>query len=330
MAEDKVTVMSAMWFLPLLALFISWLVLTMLLRRDALLPMDHPNERSLHVHPTPRIGGLGVMAGLAVCTLLLRPEGVLVLTLAALGLCALSLLDDLGGLSVRVRFAGHFLAAGITLFALPGLPGWAGWLALFALVWMTNLYNFMDGSDGLAGGMALFGFSSYGVAAWIGGAESFALLAWGIAAAAAGFLRFNFPPARVFMGDAGSIPLGFLAAALGLAGWLEGLWPLAFPLLVFSPFIADASLTLLRRLFRGEKIWHAHRSHYYQRLVRMGWSHRRLAIAEYGVMAFAGLSGLVLVIRPDWQLAMGSLWAAVYLVLAVIIDHRWKESGLAY
>jgi len=292
--------------------------------------MDHPNERSLHVRPTPRIGGLGVMVGVVICALFLPPDDALILLAVALGLCALSLLDDLGGLSVRVRFAGHFLAAGVTLYVLPDLPGWAWWLALLALVWMTNLYNFMDGSDGLAGGMALFGFASYGAAAWMGGAESFALLAWVIAAAAAGFLRFNFPPARVFMGDAGSIPLGYLAAALGLAGWGAGLWPWAFPVLVFSPFIVDAGLTLARRGIAGEKVWQAHRSHYYQRLVRMGWSHRRLAIAEYGVMAFAGLSGVALVIRPDWQLEIALVWAAIYLVLAVVIDRRWKESGLAY
>jgi UDP-N-acetylmuramyl pentapeptide phosphotransferase/UDP-N-acetylglucosamine-1-phosphate transferase len=322
--------MFAMRFLPLLALVISGFVLTMLLRREAFLPMDHPNERSLHVRPTPRIGGLGIMAGLAICTLLLRPEGVFVLTLVALALCVLSLLDDLRGLSVRIRFAGHFLAAGVTLFVLPDVPDWAWWLALFALVWMTNLYNFMDGSDGLAGGMALFGFASYGVAAWVGGAESFALLAWVIAAAAAGFLRFNFPPARIFMGDAGSIPLGYLAAALGLAGWGEGLWTLAFPVLVFSPFIVDAGLTLMRRGIAGEKVWQAHRSHYYQRLVRMGWSHHRLAFAEYGVMAFASISGIALVIRPDWQLEMILVWVAIYLVLAIIIDRRWKESGLVY
>ncbi|MDP2786964.1 MAG: glycosyltransferase family 4 protein [Pseudomonadota bacterium] len=322
--------MSELWFLPPLALVVCWLTLILLLRRETVLPMDHPNERSLHVRPTPRIGGLGIMAGLAICTLFLRPDGVLVLMLVALGLCALSLLDDLRGLSVRVRFAGHFIAAGAALYVLPDLPGWAWWLALPALVWMTNLYNFMDGSDGLAGGMALFGFASYGAAAWLGGAESLAVLAWVIAAASAGFLLFNFPPARVFMGDAGSIPLGYLAAALGLAGWAEGLWPIAFPVLVFSPFIVDASATLLRRLSRGEKIWQAHRSHYYQRLVRMGWSHRRLALAEYVVMAVAGVSGLAVASHPDWQPGIVLAWAVFYLFLAVVIDRRWKESGLAY
>jgi UDP-GlcNAc:undecaprenyl-phosphate GlcNAc-1-phosphate transferase len=321
--------LSAILFLPLLALVISWFVLSMLLRREALLPMDHPNQRSLHVRPTPRVGGLGIMVGVVVCALFLPPDVALVLLAVALGLCALSLLDDLGGLSVRVRFAGHFLAAGVALYVLPDLPGWAWWLALLALVWMTNLYNFMDGSDGLAGGMALFGFASYGAAAWMGGAESFALLAWVIAAAAAGFLRFNFPPARVFMGDAGSIPLGYLAAALGLAGWGAGLWSWAFPVLVFSPFIVDAGLTLTRRGIAGEKVWQAHRSHYYQRLVLMGWSHRRLALVEYGLMAAVGVSGLFILRQPDWQVSVLFSWVVFYSFVAVVIDRRWKDFSRA-
>ena len=321
--------MSGMWFLPLFALIVSWFVVKLLLRRASMLPLDHPNERSLHQHPTPRIGGLGIMAGLAICSLFLRPDDVFVLAVLAVGLSALSLLDDMRGLSVRVRFASHVLAAAVTVYALPEMPVWVSWLAVPAIVWMTNLYNFMDGSDGLAGGMALFGFVSFGAAAWLGGAESFALLAWIIAAAAAGFLVFNFPPARVFMGDAGSIPLGYLAAALGLAGWAAGMWPIAFPLLVFSPFIVDASVTLVRRLLRGEKIWQAHRSHYYQRLVRMGWSHRRLALFEYGVMAAAGISGLVLLQYPLMQSVVLLVWGMFYLALAIVIDRRWKESGLA-
>jgi UDP-N-acetylmuramyl pentapeptide phosphotransferase/UDP-N-acetylglucosamine-1-phosphate transferase len=322
--------MSVMWLLPFVAWFVCWLVLKLLLRRESMLPLDHPNERSLHLRPTPRIGGLGIMAGVVLCGLILRPDDVFALVSVALGLAMLSLLDDMRGLSVRIRFVGHFLAAAATVYALSEMPLWIGWLAVPALVWMTNLYNFMDGSDGLAGGMALFGFASYGAAAWFGGAESSALLAWVVAAAAGGFLLFNFPPARVFMGDVGSIPLGFLAGAMGLAGWTTNMWPIAFPLLVFSPFIVDASMTLTRRLLRGEKIWRAHHSHYYQRLVRMGWSHRRLALAEYAVMATTGISGLALLRHPEWQMAIVLIWVVVYSVMAVLIERRWKESGLAY
>ncbi len=127
----------------------------------------------------------------------------------------------------------------------------AGALAALCIAWMANLYNFMDGSDGLAGGMALIGFSFYGVAAAAAGSTPFALLNFSIAAAAAAFLVFNFHPARIFMGDAGSVPLGFLAAALGILGWLRNDWTWWFPLLVFSPFIIDASVTLARRHLRA-------------------------------------------------------------------------------
>src|SRR6476659_1011719 len=111
-----------------------------------------------------------------------------------------------------------------------------------------------------------------------------------VAAAAAAFLLFNFHPARIFMGDAGAIPLGFLAATLGVTGWINGLWPLWLPVLVFSPFIADASVTLAKRALRGEKIWQAHREHYYQRVVRAGFGHRNMALLGYILMFAAGIS----------------------------------------
>src|SRR4030095_6825063 len=137
---------------------------------------------------------------------------------------------------------------------------------------------------GLAGGMAVIGFGTYGLAAWLAGSSEFALLAWSIAAASAAFLLFNFPPARVFMGDAGSIPLGFLCGALGAYGIANEAWPAWFPLLVFSPFSVDASVAIARRVLRGERFWIAHRSHYYQRLVLSGWGRRRLAGWSYALM----------------------------------------------
>jgi UDP-N-acetylmuramyl pentapeptide phosphotransferase/UDP-N-acetylglucosamine-1-phosphate transferase len=194
---------------------------------------------------------------------------------------------------------------------------------VLALGWMTNLYNFMDGSNGLAGGQALFGFAALG---WAAGDTPLAWTAWACVGAASGFLIFNFDPARVFMGDAGSIVLGFLAGALGLAGWQQGLWPLWFPLLAFSPFVVDATVTLLRRGLRGEKVWQAHREHYYQRLVRMGWSHRRTALAEYALMAAVALSALALRSAPPlMQIAGLVLWAVLFLLLMVQVDFRWRR-----
>jgi UDP-N-acetylmuramyl pentapeptide phosphotransferase/UDP-N-acetylglucosamine-1-phosphate transferase len=195
---------------------------------------------------------------------------------------------------------------------------------VLAIAWTANLYNFMDGSDGLAGGMTLIGFGAYAIAALSGGAAPLAGLCAAIAAAAAAFLAFNWHPARLFLGDVGSVPLGFLAGALGLAGWSQGLWPLWFPVLVFAPFMGDATLTLLKRALRRERVWEAHRDHYYQRLVRMGFGHRRTAGVEYAAML--GCAGLALLVfrEPPVVQAIALAFAAVALAgAAVWVDLRW-------
>jgi UDP-N-acetylmuramyl pentapeptide phosphotransferase/UDP-N-acetylglucosamine-1-phosphate transferase len=190
---------------------------------------------------------------------------------------------------------------------------------------MTNLYNFMDGADGLAGGMAVFGFGTYAIAAWSGGDAAFCYMNLSVAAAAAAFLWFNFPPARMFMGDAGSVPLGFLAAAFGLSGWQAGLWPLWFPPVVFAPFVLDATVTLVRRALRREKLWQAHRTHYYQRQVLMGWSHLQLVAFAYVMMLLSALAALgARVAPPAGQIAVLAALGAAYLVAGLSIDLRWR------
>ena len=300
--------------------------LSLLIKRVSRLPVDLPNDRSLHQVPTPRIGGLGILAGLAVSCVLLRAQWLLELALPSIGLAAVSLMDDYFSLSARVRLFMHVIAV-IAFLTLAGLSGLAtSIIVFFSLVWMTNLYNFMDGADGLAGGMALFGFGAYGLAAWLGGSPDLALICWAVSAAALGFLLFNFPPARVFMGDAGSIPLGFLAGALGALGWQQRIWPAWFPVLVFSPFIADATVTLIRRGMRGEKIWQAHKSHYYQRLVRLGLSHRQLALSEYALMIAVAASAVwISSNQPDQAMPLLASWALVYLLIGLSIDWRWRR-----
>lgn len=323
--------MSAALFSPLLAFITAFVVLRLLLRhRIARVIVDQPNERSLHQAPLPRVGGLAMMAGIAIGWGVLGTAGW-ALTLAALVLIVLSLLDDWRGLPVVVRFSVQGLVAAFYLWA--AAPQISTWLPLLgawlAMVWMTNLYNFMDGSDGLAGGMTLFGFGAYAVAAWLGGAQSLALLSACVAAAAAAFLIFNFHPAKVFMGDAGSIPLGFLAAALGLSGVLQGVWPGWFPVLVFAPFVVDATVTLFKRLLRGEKIWHAHRSHYYQRLVQMGWGHRGTALMEYGLMMLTGACAIWALWQvPLMQSITQVVTGVVYLILMLWIDRCWASHGV--
>ncbi len=312
------------WWPPLAAFLACWLVLSGLLRRGRL-PMDHPNERSLHATPTPRIGGLGIMAGVLVAAVWLANATLLPVMLAAFALAALSVLDDVRGLPVALRFLAHFVAAVACLLVL-GLTGWALLGGTLAVVWMTNLYNFMDGSDGLAGGMAAIGFGALALAAWLGDAPGLAAFCAAIAAAALAFLRFNFPPARVFMGDAGSIPLGFLAASLGILGALQDVWPWLFPLLVFSPFIVDASVTLARRGLRGEKIWRAHRSHYYQRVVLLGASHRQLALAAYALMLAMAVLAFALRAFPQHAAWVLIISGAIYLMIFLGVDFRWRRT----
>ena len=301
-------------------------LLSVLIRRTSRLPFDLPNDRSLHEIPTPRIGGLGILFGIITWFALFGPRGMLAIALPTLGLAVISLMDDYFGLRARVRLPIHMIAA-VAFIWLMGISDWVVVLsAFFLIVWMTNLYNFMDGTDGLAGGMALFGFGAYGFAAWHAGMPDMAWMNWAIAAAALGFLIFNFPPARVFMGDAGSIPLGFLAGALGVSGWEQKIWPAWFPVLVFSPFLVDATVTVMRRGLRGERIWQAHKSHYYQRLVRLGYSHRQLALREYGLMAAVGASALwVLLSGFEFGGLLLMLWAIVYLLIGVKVDARWRR-----
>ena len=308
-------------FSPLIAAIVT-LLLALILRKHGKI-QDIPNERSLHKVPVPRTGGIALMAGILAGWLFLSWAWWMVLPV--LGLFVMSLLDDMRGLTPGVRLAGHFVAAGIVLFG-SGIS-W-GWMlpVLLYIVWMTNLYNFMDGSDGLAGGMALAGFGFYGIAAGTSGNEAFALLCFTIAAAASGFLYHNFHPARIFMGDAGSIPLGFMAAAFGIRGWQLDLWPFWYPLLVFSPFIVDASVTLFKRARNREKLSDAHRSHYYQRLVQMGWGHRNTALVEYALMLAVGLSALLaLGLKFSGQLELLGVWLLLYAGLCMWIDKRWRQ-----
>ena len=315
---------------PLLAGIVSVVTMAVLLRSRSL-PLDKPNERSLHVVPVPRTGGIAIVAGLIAAALWLRASPVL--WVPAVALAFASYFDDRHALPAAVRLAMHFVAAGIFLWLDAGSSAAALLVVLWlGIAWTTNLYNFMDGSDGLAGGMAVIGFGTYALAAWLGGNREFELLAWSIAAAAAGFLIFNFPPAKIFMGDVGSIPLGFLAGAFGVAGWQRELWPLWFPLVVFAPFIIDASMTLARRILRGERVWEAHRQHYYQRLILSGWSHRRTAVSEYGLMLLCGAAALIgLQQPPAGQLALVIAVALAFAAAMWAIDRRWKRfSGTAH
>ena len=292
------------------------------------LATDIPNDRSLHTRPIPRVGGWGIVPTAAILIGAAAPRLWLPALLAVL-LAALSQIDDRRGLPARVRFGGHVAAVVALLVAYPtDVPWWALTAIGFLLVWLVNLYNFMDGSDGLAGGMALFGFGGYSLVSLTSAHPdlTLAMACASVAGAAAGFLLFNFHPARIFLGDAGSIPLGFLAGALGYWGWRNDVWPIWFPAVVFSPFIGDASVTLLKRMVRGEKFWQAHREHYYQRMVQSGLGHASTARIWYlfmvaGIMVAKWAVGYAAV--QQWLLVV--IWAIVLVVAGVCVDLRWRR-----
>jgi len=246
----------------------------------------------------PRTGGIAVLLGTAAAFGFGASELWLPLGLALM-LAIVSFVDDVKSLPVAARLAAHLAAAGVLVwYLLSPIYLWQAALLVLGIAWLTNLYNFMDGSDGLAAGMTVIGFAAYAVAATLADEPELATTCLCIAAASGAFLIFNFHPARIFLGDVGSIPLGFLAAALGIVGWRDEAWPLWFPLAVFAPFIADATLTLARRLSRRERVWQAHRDHYYQRMVRGGLGHRGTAYVAYALMALCAGAALAAMPRP--------------------------------
>jgi UDP-N-acetylmuramyl pentapeptide phosphotransferase/UDP-N-acetylglucosamine-1-phosphate transferase len=289
---------------------------------------DRPNERSLHESPRARVGGIGLMAA-AVPVALFASGAALAWPLAlACALAVVSFFDDRRSLPIGARLVAHLACAVfVAQWACAGCGCIAIAIAVLAVAWMTNLFNFMDGADGLAGGMGLIGFGTLAVAAY-GHDDATAWTCAALASACAGFLVHNFPPARVFMGDAGSIPLGFLAGALGVHGAANGTWPAWLPILAFGPFILDASITLARRVLSGEAFWRAHRKHAYQRLVLAGWSHRRLALAAYAVMLLSSACAL-------WVARAGGVersvilcgWAAMMLLLFVTLERRLRRAA---
>jgi UDP-N-acetylmuramyl pentapeptide phosphotransferase/UDP-N-acetylglucosamine-1-phosphate transferase len=290
---------------------------------------DRPNERSLHADPRRRVGGIGLVLG--ALPIAASGDPVLDIFLAcAAALAVVSFLDDFRSLPIQVRLPAHLSAASVAVLAMgsPHLGALHAIVAILFIAWMTNLFNFMDGADGLAGGMAAIGFAAFAAGAAREGAVPLALACSAFASASVGFLIHNFPPARVFMGDAGSIPVGFLAGCFGTYGVTTGVWPVWFPLLVFSPFIVDATFTLIRRALRREPVWRAHRSHLYQRLVLAGWTHRRLAMFAYALMAAVALSALASErVEPMVQCGIITAWVVAYLLLLGASGRFLRRAG---
>ncbi len=282
--------------------------------------LDIPNARSSHVRPTPRGGGvlivlvtlIGMLMSQFISPFMSWP--VLGVIIFGSGLIAVvSWIDDLRSLPNRIRFAVHFLAALIGIVAvgywrevtLPLIGTiYLGWLGLpLTLIWivgLTNAYNFMDGIDGIAGSQAVIGGIGWVLLGGLSGQPVVMILGLLVASSSLGFLAFNWPPAKIFMGDVGSAFLGYTFALLPLlsaSGRLPWSGALLSGFLLVWPFITDAALTFIRRLLHGEPVFQAHRSHIYQRLVIAGHSHKTVTLL------YAGLSCLGVIAAVTLRLA---------------------------
>lgn len=310
--------MKLVWVF-LLLISASWL-LTAILRHYTLTKnlLDVPNDRSSHSTPTPRGGGVAIvivfLIGLSClwAMSLLDDKAFVAFMVAGLWVAIIGFIDDHNHIAAGWRLMAHFCAAGWLLFWLGGLPplimsgteidlGWAGHLlALVCLVWLLNLYNFMDGIDGIAGieavtvclgGAVLYGLSDASGSEW--------QLPLVLMAAVIGFLFWNFPRARIFMGDAGS---GFIGLVLGgftiQVAWVapELFWSW---LILLAAFIVDATITLLRRIVRGDKFYQAHRNHAYQHASRKIGAHLPVSLA-FGAINLFWLLPIAALVTVGW------------------------------
>ena len=296
-----------LWTLIFPLTLIASFLLTGVLRQYALKRsvLDIPNERSSHSVPTPRGGGVAIVISFLLALPALYLVGLLSITMmwgllvGGLGIAVLGFLDDHGHIAARWRLLGHFSAAMWVLYCIGGLAPinifgfndlnllWVGHiLAVFYIVWVLNLYNFMDGIDGLASVEAICACVGIGVIYALLGYAQELFLPLTLALAVGGFLIWNFPPAKIFMGDAGSGFLGFTLAALSLqAAWFNPdlLWSW---IILLGVFIVDATYTLFRRLLRGDKVYEAHRSHAYQYASRQYKGHRPVTLTVLAINVF--------------------------------------------
>lgn len=297
--------------------------------------LDRPNERSSHSAPTPRGGGLAVLAasvlGMAIGIWLgvIEARDALTIGLGMLVLGVVGWLDDTRDVTWSARLAVHLAVACWTLYMFGGLPairvggatlelGAAGYLiGAIGIVWSINLFNFMDGIDGLSGSQAVLILGTAALLLHARGQYSLGMTAAILAAAAAGFLPWNWPPAKIFLGDVGSGAIGYAVASLAIASENHKAVPLIALAIVGGLFISDATVTLVRRVARGARATEAHRDHAYQRLARAWDSHRSVTLSAAGVtVVLAGL-GVVGAMSPRFLLpallVAGMLLAGLYL-----------------
>jgi Fuc2NAc and GlcNAc transferase len=330
----------------MLALPISAL-LTRMVRRLALAHgfIDHPNERSSHIKPTPHGGGAAIVAVVTITLAVLAALGKIslvefaVLAGGGLAVAVVGLIDDWRQLSTPIRLAVHVAAASWAMLCLEGLPairlgdqlisfGWAGYpLGVMGIVWSLNLFNFMDGIDGIAASEAAF-VTIAGVLLLAAGNLTAGIPLTGLAlgAACCGFLIWNWPPANIFLGDVGSGYLGYSLACLSIIAARENPIALFVFVILGAVFVVDATVTFLRRIARHERYDVGHRTHGYQRLSRRWGSHRSVTSVVLVTNILILLPAAAWAARrPSWAAYIAGGVLALILVLALIVGSGRQE-----
>ena len=309
----------------------TWAARVYALRRRLL---DQPGERRSHATATPRGGGIAISIAMLVAIIAMtvrQPGEVVLLVCAGFGLllvAGIGWLDDHRPLSPWSRLAVHVVASGwlMTGFYLSGRSPEVS-IAVFMLsLSLVNIWNFMDGIDGLASTQAILAASAFSWLSWLAGAAVAVHLGLAFIAAVFGFLPFNFPKARIFLGDVGSGTLGFMLALLAGCA-LDGLRPVAWPLLLLplGAFLLDAGLTLTTRMLRGERWWTAHVEHAYQRWARRTGSHVRVTMC-YAVWTLSGCTAMVWLSGGDGS---GIVMSAVLWVVSGCALWLWLRGQAA-
>lgn len=316
-------------------IFIS-LLLTEMIRRYTLKNnfLDTPNERSSHSIATPRGGGLSIVV---IFFIVVGFSGLLPsnFTYALIGsgtlVAAVGFWDDQGHIEAKWRLLSHFMASFWVLFWLGGIPkfqlfgfsiesGWIGVvLVVFLLVWLLNLFNFMDGIDGIAASETIFVSCGGAYFSWVNGFENLSFISLILAASTMGFLILNWPPAKIFMGDVGSGFLGLMLGVIAYASILQGMLVWIWVILL-GVFLVDSGVTLLRRILNGERWYEAHCSHAYQHAARK-WGHKRITVSVliinlFWLFPFATLAYL----KPE----AGFLLTLLTFVPLIIVALKFK------
>jgi Fuc2NAc and GlcNAc transferase len=309
--------------------------------------LDIPNERSSHLIVTPRGGGLAIAAAFIFALLFMAAFGIVSVNIAAalagggLLIAAIGWLDDKNSVSPRLRLVVHFLAAIWALYWLGGFTrmdmgvtvahlGWAGTIiAAVGIVWLINLYNFMDGIDGIAGIEAISVALCAGLLFFWAGSIGLAWVCIILALAVGGFLVWNWPPARIFMGDVGSGFLGYIFAVLAIISEKSSSIPLIVWLMLLGVFITDATITLFRRMARGEKLSQPHRTHVYQLAVQAGYSHKQVTLVLLFINILLGMAAIAAVQYRGYLLWIALGTFILLTMMHFLLAHRFSSKLIA-